>query len=946
MKEIQYIGEHLIYGQIGHFLVVLSFAASIFAALSYFFAVRHRNEDTYQSWLSFGRMGFWTHLLCVFGIIGIIFFIMINKYYEYSYVFQHVSEDLPFKYIFSAFWEGQEGSFLLWMFWHVILGAVLIFKAGKWEAPVLFCILFVEIFIGTMILGLHFGEYKVGSSPMVLFRDTAALPLFAKEDYVMQLAQFADGLNPLLQNYWMTIHPPTLFLGFASTIVPFAYAIAGLWTKEHKAWLQPALKWALFSGGILGTGILMGAAWAYEALTFGGYWAWDPVENTSLVPWLVMVAGIHTNLIARSTGYSIKSSYLFYCLSFLLIVYSTTLTRSGVLGDTSVHAFTEMGLENQLLIFIIGILALCAYHMIKGFSSVPSPPKEEAFFSKEFWMFIGSLVLIFSSVLITFTSSIPVYNKIAGLFDIELGLTSPLEPVKHYNKYQLWIAVFIGLFSAFAQYLRYREINWDNRKKKVFLHAGICLLLSALLSYFTVLWIEVNAWQYKLMMFFAYFTVFANLDVLLTYTRYNKQQLASFISHGGFGFMIIGILASGLNQKHISTNPFAQRGLLRDDMLGKNVLLLKDSPMHINGYKVTYQGDSIVANTRYFNVNYQRIDEMGNTFEEFNLAPNALYDSKFTKIASYNPSTKRYLTKDIFSHIAGLAPGESDIEEAKAKEDSLNWVNLQGLIGEEITFRDTVEINTDSSYVKEFIAEITGINKKPEHPEYQKEDGDIALGVKMNVQWTEKEEVFEVEPVIVVRSALLYNYPAQINELALKVKLNEATLSETYLLEDQLNYQDFQFKQGEQINFNGHKITFTGYNQTPEHPDYIAAEGDIAVSAIMQVGDVEDALTANPVFLIRGNRPFNLKDEIESMGLHFRFVKIDPNTGKVFLSIAKQDPPGKIPFDIATNSFRTDYIVLEAIEFPGINLFWLGTIMMMLGLFVGMFMKFRKVNAV
>ncbi len=942
MNEIQYTGEHLIFGQIGHFFIILSFVASIFGAIAYFNAVQKRNQAISSSWIKFGRLGFWIHGFSVFAIIGIIFYIMANKYYEYSYVFEHVSEDLPYKYILSAFWEGQEGSFLLWMFWHVVLGAILLFKAGKWEAPVLFCFLFVEIFIGTMILGLHFGEIKIGSNPMVLFRDTAALPLFAKEDYVLQLAQFADGLNPLLQNYWMTIHPPTLFLGFASTLVPFAYAIGGLWTKDHKEWLSPALKWGLFSGGILGTGILMGSAWAYEALTFGGYWAWDPVENTSLVPWLVMLAGIHTNLIAKSTGYSIKSTYLFYLLSFLLIVYSTTLTRSGVLGDTSVHAFTEMGLENQLLIFIFSIVLLCAYHMIKGFPSVAKHEKEEAFFSKEFWMFIGSLILIFSSVLITFTSSIPVYNKVAGLFNYDLGLTSPIEPVEHYNKYQLWIAIFIGLFSAFAQYLRYKASNWDNRKSKVLKHVGVCLLLAGLVSYLTTLWIEVNAWQYIMMMFFAYFTIFANLDVLLTFTKYNKTKLASFTAHAGFGIMLIGILASGLNKKHISTNAFAQRGLLPDDMLGKNVLLLKDSPMHINGYKVTYTGDSIVDNTRYFKVNYQRIDKNGNTYEEFNLAPNALYDSKFTKIAAYNPSTKRYLTKDIFSHIAGLPPGESDIEEAKAREDSLNWRTFETLIGEDLVFSDTVKINGDSLYIKKFKAQITGINKSPEHPEYEQEAGDIALGIKMNVQFLEKEQVHEIEPVIVVRSSLLYNYPAQINDIALKIKLNENTLSETYLLEDQLSYQDFNFNQGQSINFNGKKITFAGFEQKPIHPDYIAEEGDIAVAATLQIESDNQVRTASPVFLIRGNRPFNLKAEVEELGLHFRFTKIDPNSGKIYISIAAQESPGKLPFEIATNSFRSDYIVLEAIEFPGINLFWLGTIMMMLGLFFGMFMKFSQ----
>ncbi|MEJ7682188.1 MAG: cytochrome c biogenesis protein CcsA [Segetibacter sp.] len=103
---------------------------------------------------------------------------------------------------------------------------------------------------------------------------------------------------------------------------------------------------------MLGVGIMMGAAWAYESLTFGGYWAWDPVENASLVPWLVMVAGLHTNLIYRSTGYSLKSTYAFYVLSFLLILYSTFLTRSGVLGDTSVHAFTDLGMNVQLYLFL------------------------------------------------------------------------------------------------------------------------------------------------------------------------------------------------------------------------------------------------------------------------------------------------------------------------------------------------------------------------------------------------------------------------------------------------------------------------------------------------------------------------------------------------------------------------------------------------------------------
>src|SRR5205085_7221679 len=145
-----------------------------------------------------------------------------------------------------------------------------------------------------------------------------------------------SGLNQLLQNYWMVIHPPVLFLGFASTIVPFSFAIAGLWKKNFSGWTRVALPWTLFSCAILGTGIMLGAMWAYESLTFGGYWAWDPVENASLVPWMVLVAGIHTLLIYKHSGHSLRTTHLFFIIAFGLVLYSTFLTRSGILGETSV----------------------------------------------------------------------------------------------------------------------------------------------------------------------------------------------------------------------------------------------------------------------------------------------------------------------------------------------------------------------------------------------------------------------------------------------------------------------------------------------------------------------------------------------------------------------------------------------------------------------------------
>ena len=148
---MNYIGEHLTPGIIGNILVILSFVAAIYSLVTYSYSYTKKLNST--SWLLQARLGFFVHGSATFGIIAMIFYIMVNKHYEYFYVWQHVNEELPFKYIFSAFWEGQEGSFLLWMFWHVVLGFIVILKGSKWEGGVIATISLVQVILTSMILG-------------------------------------------------------------------------------------------------------------------------------------------------------------------------------------------------------------------------------------------------------------------------------------------------------------------------------------------------------------------------------------------------------------------------------------------------------------------------------------------------------------------------------------------------------------------------------------------------------------------------------------------------------------------------------------------------------------------------------------------------------------------------------------------------------------------------
>ena len=341
---MKFEGEHLLPGQLGHLFVLFAFTASIIATIAFFIAGRKTDLAEKNSWLRFARGAFFIQTGAVILIFASIFYICSHHYFEYMYAYKHASKELESKYLLACIWEGQEGSFLLWTIWHSILGCIIIFKNRNakiinWEAPVMTVISLAQFFLLLMILGIYFSGIRIGSSPFTLTRNEIAGPIFGQANY-LSFIKDGIGLNPLLRNYWMVIHPPVLFLGFASTIIPFAYAYAGLQTKKYGEWVKVALPWALISACVLGVGIMMGGKWAYESLSFGGYWAWDPVENASLVPWLILIAGLHTMVIYKATGHSLKASYIFAILTFIFILYSTFLTRTGILGDTSVHAFT------------------------------------------------------------------------------------------------------------------------------------------------------------------------------------------------------------------------------------------------------------------------------------------------------------------------------------------------------------------------------------------------------------------------------------------------------------------------------------------------------------------------------------------------------------------------------------------------------------------------------
>lgn len=654
---MDYIGEHLLPGKIGHFFVTLSFAASFVATIAYYKATTSKNIEDENRWKRLGRTAFALDFISVFSVFATVYYIISHHLFEYNYAWEHSSKALDMKYLLSCIWGAQEGSFLLWTMWQSILGAVLIFKSKKWEAPVMTVMSFGQFCLATMILGIYISNSKIGINPFLLVRQMesfANAPIFNRPDY-LSIPQMQDGqgLNPLLQNYWMVIHPPVLFLGFASTIVPFAFAIAGLWKKDYSGWIKTALPWTLFSACVLGTGIMMGAAWAYESLSFAGFWAWDPVENASLVPWLVLVAGLHTQIVFNATGHSLRATYFFLILNFILILYSTFLTRSGILGDTSVHAFVDSGMNLQLVLFIVVFLLPAAYLYIKEYKKIPHIAKEESTYSREFWMFIGSLVLFLSSMFIMIATSLPVINKIAGTnWSVGEDVTFA------YNRIEIFIAVILGLLTAITQYLKYKDTARKILIKKLAVPTIIALIISVLVSIFGNIHYDKYGAGFltaiHLAMFGAIYSAVANAGYIWVGLNGKLKAAGASIAHVGFGLMLVGILLSTSKKELLSYNTtginlnFDPKDKDKNPL--ENITLLKEVKTDMGKYWATYTGDdstNVFGNFHYYHIRMIRKTDG----EVFDLYPDLFKATNGMQGISQNPDKHHYWDRDIFSYV-------------------------------------------------------------------------------------------------------------------------------------------------------------------------------------------------------------------------------------------------------------------------------------------------------
>ncbi len=507
---------------LGKVLIYMTVFFSGVSVISYLLSDKKSRENL----LKIGSIFYYATTLSVVAASVYLLSNIMAHNFQFTYIWEYSSTELHDYFLVASFFSGQQGSFLLWMLIMSIIGLFLNRAAAKHGYQGMTMGIFASIiFFLALIL--------IFKSPFDYVWET-----FAAENLEVGFMPVnGRGLNPILQNYWITIHPPILFLGYSMMAIPYTYSLAALIKRDYSSWVVNVLPWTLVGTSILGLGIMMGGYWAYETLGWGGFWAWDPVENSSLIPWMIAVVFVHTMLIQRKTNGLIKTNILLGLLPFIFVVYATFLTRSGVLGDTSVHSFVAPGalVYNMLVIFQVVYLGLGIVLLLMRWKDISRfiGKKSMGFASKEYSVAIGSLVFLALAAVVIIGTSWPAFAELFGKEKVAVDISN-------YDKFGSVFAVIFLLFNGLSLYQKWNSSKLGDMLGKLLIHLGASVVL-VVIFYF----LGLDNLNFIFLMFASFFALLTNLESLIRKVKSKPRSIGGYLSHIGLVLVILGAVISG-----------------------------------------------------------------------------------------------------------------------------------------------------------------------------------------------------------------------------------------------------------------------------------------------------------------------------------------------------------------------------------------------------------------
>ncbi|HED09208.1 MAG TPA: hypothetical protein ENJ10_00830 [Caldithrix abyssi] len=605
-------------------LTALTFVVLLVSTVAYYLYYL-RGEESQRT---IARNSFYVSAVLILVQSVILMWGIVNHYYEWVYVFSYSSNDLPLYYSISTFWAGQEGTFLLWLLFAAVYGVIIIHmhKEKDEEALVMSFMNLIMAFIVLILIKKNPFMYVWQVNPAGF---PAGIPPLD-----------GNGLNPLLQDPYMVVHPPILFAGYSSTMILFAFAMAALIRKKHDDWIKTVYPYTLFVAMTLGAGIILGGYWAYTTLGWGGYWGWDPVENSSLIPWLTSLALFHGILIQRRQGGMKRLNIFLAIITFVLVLYGSFLTRSGVLTDFSVHSFGESELDSYLTAFVflfLGIGMITYLYRVKG---VKGNHVTDGLFTREFFMAFGILTIL---LLATFTLIGTSWPLISGM----IMENAQSVDISAYNNITGPLAILMGLLIALAPVLSWKRSR-ASKIKSVVTHLGVSLIIGG--GFF---FLGMRQAIPLIVSTIAVFVLLVNGQIVVQMARKKSFAFGGYLTHVGLGLMFIGIITSSVYD------------------VSQRISLPKDQDVKIFGYNVRYEGkiaDDMGRDHVILQINGQRSSQ------------GKYYWSDYSQAYMVAPAVTNFPTQDLYiSPIQVFAAEEQDDKDILKveikKHESVNFEN-------------------------------------------------------------------------------------------------------------------------------------------------------------------------------------------------------------------------------------------------------------------------------
>jgi len=487
-----------------------------------------------------GRRAVYGVFLLLTAASAILVSALLASDFRFAYVAERSNRAMPALYKFAAWWGGQEGSLLLWSWMLSLYSSIVVWTNRTRHRALMPWVVAVLMFTQTFFCILN-----VFVEP--------PFQMLAVGRGVTSVAD-GNGLNPLLQYWLMALHPPALYLGFVGFVVPFAFAFASLLTKQPgEAWIATTRRWSLITWGFLSIGIMLGQGWAYAVLGWGGYWAWDPVENASLLPWITATAFLHSVMMQEKKGMMKVWNAVLVSATFFLCIFGTFLTRSGVVS--SVHAFAQSSLGSWFVGFLAIGISITTFLILRRLDYLKSEAALESVLSRESSFLFNNLLLLASCFAVLWGTLFPVLTEAVTGEKITVG-------APFFNKVNIPIGLMLLLLTGVGPLIAWRRSSWESLKRAfrwpvLGMALTMAVLLAfgvrhfyALMSFGLCAFVAVTVVMefYKGARAIATKNQISFLRAVVELTHRNTRRYGGYLVHMGIVLMFIGYTGSAFNK--------------------------------------------------------------------------------------------------------------------------------------------------------------------------------------------------------------------------------------------------------------------------------------------------------------------------------------------------------------------------------------------------------------